>query len=134
MPNQKSDVVDIFPTPCLLTNKMRSSCDKFFPGLFIHMWVMWIDFFERGFAGGLQPDWHTLLTGGIVIAVMFLLPKAIGRVAPPALIDYVVVHELAHLREPNHSPRFWHWVASVLPDYKERRLALRRDAIRYLLA
>lgn len=54
--------------------------------------------------------------------------------APPALIDYVVVHELAHLREPNHSPRFWHWVASVLPDYKERRQALRRDAIRYLLA
>ncbi len=54
--------------------------------------------------------------------------------APPALIDYVVVHELAHLREPNHSPRFWRWVASVLPDYKERRQALRRDAIRYLLA
>jgi predicted metal-dependent hydrolase len=54
--------------------------------------------------------------------------------APPALIDYVVVHELAHLREPNHSPRFWTWVGSVLPDYKERRRALRRDACRYLLA
>jgi predicted metal-dependent hydrolase len=54
--------------------------------------------------------------------------------APPALIDYVVVHELAHLREPNHSPRFWAWVATVLPDYKQRRLALRRDAYRYLLA
>ena len=54
--------------------------------------------------------------------------------APPELIDYVVVHELAHLREPNHSPRFWHWVASVLPDYKKRRQALRRDASRYLLA
>jgi predicted metal-dependent hydrolase len=54
--------------------------------------------------------------------------------APPALIDYVVVHELAHLREPNHSPRFWNWVASVLPDFKERRLALRRDCHRYLLA
>ena len=54
--------------------------------------------------------------------------------APPALIDYVVVHELAHLREPNHSPRFWTWVAGVLPDYKERRHALRRDACRYLLA
>jgi predicted metal-dependent hydrolase len=53
--------------------------------------------------------------------------------APPALIDYVVVHELAHLREPNHSPRFWRWVESVLPDYKERRLALRRDGHRYLL-
>ena len=54
--------------------------------------------------------------------------------APPGLIDYVVVHELAHLREPNHSPRFWTWVASVLPDYQQRRLALRRDAHRYLLA
>lgn len=54
--------------------------------------------------------------------------------APPALIDYVVVHEVAHLREPNHSPRFWSRVESVLPDYKERRLALRRDGHRYLLA
>lgn len=46
----------------------------------------WVDFFERIVAGGLQPDWHTLLTGGIVIAVMLLLPKAIGRIVPPALI------------------------------------------------
>jgi hypothetical protein len=53
---------------------------------------------------------------------------------PPALIDYVVVHELAHLREPNHSPRFWRWVATVLPDYQERRQTLRRDSHRYLLA
>jgi predicted metal-dependent hydrolase len=54
--------------------------------------------------------------------------------APPALIDYVVVHELAHLREPNHSPRFWRWVAGVLPDYQERRQTLRRESHRYLLA
>lgn len=54
--------------------------------------------------------------------------------APLSLVDYVVVHELAHLREPNHSPRFWHWVAHVLPDYKERRRALRHDAHRYLIA
>lgn len=63
----------------------------------------WIDFFERGFAGGLQPDWHTLLTGGIVIAVMFLLPKAIGRVAPPALIGVAlatIVVLAAALPEP----------------------------------
>lgn len=52
---------------------------------------------------------------------------------PPALIDYVVVHELAHLREPNHSPRFWRHVEAVLPDHKDRRLALKRDAHRYLL-
>jgi predicted metal-dependent hydrolase len=54
--------------------------------------------------------------------------------APPALIDYVVVHELAHLREANHSPRFWRWVASVLPDYEERRRTLRRESHRYLLS
>jgi len=45
-----------------------------------------------------------------------------------------VVHELAHLREPNHSPRFWGWVASVLPDYRDRRRMLRYDSHRYLVA
>lgn len=44
--------------------------------------------------------------------------------APPELIDYVVVHELAHLRVPNHSPAFWSEVARVLPDWKQRRCRL----------
>ena len=45
------------------------------------------------------------------------------------IIDYVVVHELAHLREMNHSPRFWQHVHSVLPDYAERRGALKDEAL-----
>ena len=43
----------------------------------------------------------------------------------PAIIDYVVAHELAHLREMNHSPRFWGVVASVLPEYDSVREQLR---------
>ncbi len=40
-------------------------------------------------------------------------------------LDYVVVHELAHLRERNHARAFWALVAQALPDFKERRLMLR---------
>lgn len=45
--------------------------------------------------------------------------------APLEVIDYVVVHELSHLRVSNHSGRFWMVVESMLPDYKQRRKWLR---------
>lgn len=38
--------------------------------------------------------------------------------APPHLINYVICHELAHLKEMNHSAKFWAVVASIYPDYK----------------
>ena len=44
-------------------------------------------------------------------------------------IDYVVAHELAHLREMNHSPRFWDVVRSVLPDYERHRGTLKDDVL-----
>ena len=46
---------------------------------------------------------------------------------PPEILDYVVVHELAHRKEMNHSARFWAIVESVLPDYKERRQWLKEN-------
>ena len=44
---------------------------------------------------------------------------------PPDLVDYVVVHELAHLLEPHHGTAFWERVAAVLPDWESRRRRLR---------
>ncbi len=45
--------------------------------------------------------------------------------APEELIAYIVVHEMAHFLEPNHSERFWAHVGDVMPDYKARRKLLR---------
>lgn len=46
--------------------------------------------------------------------------------APVEVLDYVIVHELAHLIEANHSPRFWQIVASVDPNYKKKKKWLNR--------
>jgi len=44
-------------------------------------------------------------------------------------IDYVVAHELSHLRVMNHSPQFWDTVRSVMPDYAERRQRLKQESL-----
>lgn len=46
---------------------------------------------------------------------------------PPALADYVVAHEVAHLAEMNHSKRFWRVVESLYPDWREARTRLERE-------
>ncbi len=52
---------------------------------------------------------------------LFFLPKA--------LADYVIVHEICHLKEHNHSKEFWMLVECAIPDYKEKRAELRRYAL-----
>jgi len=74
-----------------------------------------------------KTRWGTCHPGGRVLLNWRLIQL------PPELIDYVVVHELAHLREPNHSRHFWRQVSAVLPDFERRRRALRLDSHRYLL-
>ena len=51
----------------------------------------------------------------------------------PALLDYVVVHELVHLLELNHQPAFWRGVERLVPDYRERRKRLRTETARSVI-
>ena len=48
---------------------------------------------------------------------------------PPHLADYVIVHELCHLRAFDHSPAFWDLVAIAIPDYAARKLELRQSRL-----
>lgn len=52
--------------------------------------------------------------------------------APPEIVDYVVVHELAHLRHPHHGTSFWREVGRLLPDFRERRRRLRESGRRFI--
>jgi predicted metal-dependent hydrolase len=58
--------------------------------------------------GKISLHWHTILL-------------------PPAIIDYILVHELMHLRQLNHSMAFWDCVEKAMPDYVERRTWLRKN-------
>ncbi len=49
--------------------------------------------------------------------------------APEPVLEYVVLHELCHLREANHGPRFWALVEGLLPDWRERRAWLREHGV-----
>lgn len=46
---------------------------------------------------------------------------------PQHLADYIIVHELCHLKELNHSPRFWHLVSQTMPEYKKYKKDLRKE-------
>ncbi|MEX0913192.1 MAG: M48 family metallopeptidase [Candidatus Paceibacterota bacterium] len=45
---------------------------------------------------------------------------------PPDLADYIIVHELCHLKELNHKERFWNLVAEIIPDYSAKRQTLKK--------
>ena len=67
-----------------------------------------------GQAGGVNFHWATILL-------------------PVTAVDYVIVHELAHLVEPNHTPEFWQQVARALPEYEQRKAWLAEHGGRALL-
>jgi predicted metal-dependent hydrolase len=48
---------------------------------------------------------------------------------PEHLADYVIVHELCHLKKFNHGPKFWKLVGEAMPDWQERRMELKKVRI-----
>jgi len=51
--------------------------------------------------------------------------------APPKIIDYIVVHELSHMHHRNHSNAFWNEVDKVMPDYRERKAWLKKNGANF---
>lgn len=50
--------------------------------------------------------------------------------APPEILDYIVAHELCHLKHPNHQSEFWKTLESIMPDYASRRNWLKKNGHR----
>jgi len=50
---------------------------------------------------------------------------------PQHLSDYIIIHELCHLKELNHSPRFWNLVSQIIPNYLEirKRIKIFKDLL-----
>jgi len=70
--------------------------------------------------GEQKTHWGVCTPRGITLNIRLAM-------APEDLIEYVVVHELCHIRHPNHSARFWKLVEDMLPDYKLTRARLKQD-------
>lgn len=58
--------------------------------------------------------------------------NALIALMSPEILDYVIVHELSHLKEMNHSATFWHEVEKVIPNYKQKRKWLKENGIKYI--
>jgi predicted metal-dependent hydrolase len=67
-----------------------------------------------------KTRWGVCSRKGIILNIRLAM-------APCDLIEYVVVHELCHIIQPNHSKAFWKLVAQMLPDYRERLFRLKRE-------
>jgi hypothetical protein len=78
---------------------------------------------RRLYVRNLRRRWGSCWPGGSLSFNYRLI------MAPPSVLDYVVVHELAHLREHNHSPRFWSLVAEHNHDYQEAKRWLRTGGV-----
>ena len=53
--------------------------------------------------------------------------------APVSVLDYIIIHEMVHLKHPNHSPEFWNELDKKMPDYREHESWLKRNGVKMAL-
>jgi predicted metal-dependent hydrolase len=58
--------------------------------------------------------------------------NALVALMPSEILDYVIVHELSHLNQMNHSKAFWQEVEKIIPDYKKKRKWLKDNGVKYM--
>lgn len=122
-PQQKKDVLQKE-----LAKWFREQAKEIFPGRIFHYGrIMGLD--PKHIAVKTQRrSWGSCSTHRRSIHLNWQLVMA-----PVEVLDYVVVHELAHLMHPNHSRRFWRKVETFMPDYQERRKWLQENRWQMIL-
>ncbi|NLY64810.1 MAG: M48 family metallopeptidase [Alcaligenaceae bacterium] len=113
---------------------LKKACNQWFQGRAL----AWFDARLRHFhqtkavkpsryrLSGAQTRWGSCSSDGSIRLNWRLIHLA------PELIDYVIAHELAHLKEMNHSPRFWAEVKRILPEFEAAKNVLRQQSLHTL--
>ena len=98
-----------------LEKKYRAAAKEYIPGRAKHYADILGVTFEKIRIAEQKTRWGSCSAKGTLSFNWKLM------LAPPGVLDYVIVHEVCHLKEMNHSPRFWQWVGFLMPDYGEQR-------------
>lgn len=124
---------ETFLVPAGSPEEVRESLEKLYRKLALNLFSARVAHYAQ--RHGLSPGkisinaatgrWGSCSSGGNLHFSWRLLQ------CPPPAVDYVIVHELAHLRELNHSPRFWAVVRSMEPDYEIQNRFLARHGLEY---
>jgi predicted metal-dependent hydrolase len=105
----------------LLDEWYRGEASRQIPGRVAH-WALITGLHPRRLTlGDARSRWGSCSHRGAVTLSWRLI------LAPPEVLDYLIVHELCHIRHPNHSAAYWASVASRLPDYARERAWLRHN-------
>lgn len=88
--------------------------------LCLPVWLLRLDLEPRLRVTRMAKRWGSCSKRGLITLNQELIH------VPTPCIDYVIVHELCHLREPNHGPRFWRLLQNTMPDWERRKARLEK--------